>query len=546
MYVYHDEDASLEILETRRIAVIGYGNQGRAQALNLRDSGLDVFVGNRDDEYAHWAQEDGFAVLPISEAASLADVIMILIPDEVTPGVFRAGILPQLGAGEDSQSDRGKALVFASGYSIAFGFIAPPPRVDILLVAPRMIGAGVRDLYVAGRGFPSFIGVAQDHSGQTKEIALALAKGIGSTRMGVVEVTFRQEAELDLFTEQCFGPAFGHVLTSAVDLLLEAGYPPEAVLLELYMSGELAYTLGKIAELGMVEQAALHSPTSQYGSMSRGMRFILPELRTKMLQGLEEIQTGRFAEEWAAEQEAGLPTLAALREAARSLPLHKHEQELLHALGKRGGSELSSFGSTVLSRAGPDRQGPQQTTLQEPGYRAAATDQAHEPEAVDLVALIRDTLRRLTERLSRRWPKGAASAEPDADQGRSSGMAEVLAQFLVLVRTDPALNAYSRGRDVTTHYELKDAGLEFYIRFSGGQVSADWGPPEEPAQVRLQTTAEVLDGMFTGRINAMRAFMTGKLAFSGEPRLAIGIQQIQENMKRLYGQAQKDTVARSE
>jgi ketol-acid reductoisomerase len=317
MRVYHDQDANLNALEGRRIAVIGYGNQGRAQALNLRDSGLPVIVGNREDDYAARAREDGFSPLPIAQAAAEAEVVVMLIPDEVAPAAFSKEIAPHLSSGD--------ALVFASGYNVAFGFITPPPFVDVVLVAPRMIGAGVREQFVTGRGFPSFIGVAQDYTAQAKEIALALARGIGSTRAGVVEVTFAQEAELDLFTEQCFGPAFGHVLTTAVDLLLEEGYPAEAVLLELYMSGELSYTLGAIAELGMIEQSALHSHTSQYGSMSRGMRFMLPELRAKMREGLEEICSGRFARAWAAEQEAGCPTLEGLREAARSLPLYQLE-----------------------------------------------------------------------------------------------------------------------------------------------------------------------------------------------------------------------------
>ena len=324
MRIYHDHDADLHLLEARRIAVLGYGNQGRAQALNLRDSGLELIVGNREDEYAGRAREDGFPVLPIEQAAAGGDVVMLLIPDEVAAELFEEQIAPHL--------DSGDVLVFASGYNVAFDLLTPPPGVDVVLVAPRMIGAGVRDLYAAGCGFPSFIGVAQDHSGQAKEIALALAKGIGSTRTGAVEVTFAQEAELDLFTEQCFGPAFGQVLTTAVDLLLEEGYPPEAVLLELYMSGEFAYTLGKIAELGLVGQSALHSRTSQYGSMSRGMRFILPDLRTKMQEGLDEIRSGQFAQEWAAEQQAGTPTLNVLKEAARSLPLHRLEQELRQAL----------------------------------------------------------------------------------------------------------------------------------------------------------------------------------------------------------------------
>ena len=324
--VYQDRDADLGVLAGRRIAVIGYGNQGRAQALNLRDSGLAVMVGNREDDYAERAREEGFPVLSIRQATAQADVVVLLIPDEVVPATFEKEIAPQLA--------EGNALVFASGYNVAFGLITPPACIDVVLVAPRMIGTGVRDLYLAGRGFPSFVGVAQDHSGQAREVALALAKGISSTFAGVVEMTFAQEAELDLFTEQCFGPAFGQVLENAVDLLLKEGYPPEAVLLELYMSGELAYTMEKIAELGMIEQTALHSRTSQYGSMSRGIRFVLPELRARMREGLEEIRSGKFAREWAAEQEAGCPMLKMLKEAARSLPLYQVEREVRRALGR--------------------------------------------------------------------------------------------------------------------------------------------------------------------------------------------------------------------
>jgi ketol-acid reductoisomerase len=320
MQVYHDPDAYLCFLIGKQIAVIGYGNQGRAQALNLRDSGLDVVIGNRDDAYVETAREDGFRVYTIPHAVQEAQIVMLLIPDELAPRVFEEEIAPFL-----VEND---VLVFASGYNIAFDLIVPPACLDIVLVAPRMIGAGVREMYVAGEGFPSFFGVAQDHSGHARDIALALAKGIGSTRTGVVEVTFAQEAELDLFTEQCFGPAFGHVLTTAITLLLDKGYPPAAVLLELYMSGELSYTLAKMAELGIVEQTALHSRTSQYGSMARGIRYIMPELWERMESGLQEIRSGAFAREWTAEQEAGCPTLTALQEAARRLPLHQLEQEL--------------------------------------------------------------------------------------------------------------------------------------------------------------------------------------------------------------------------
>jgi ketol-acid reductoisomerase len=507
MKVYHDEDGDLGLLEGKRIAVVGYGNQGRAQALNLRDSGLEVLIGNREDEYAELAREDGFQALSIRDAAGSADILLLLIPDEVMPQVFRDEIEPHLGE-ED-------ILVFASGYNIAFGFIQPPPSVDVVLLAPRMIGAGVRDLYLAGDGFPSFFAMAQDNSGRAKEMVLALAKGIGSTRAGVVEVTFAQEAELDLFTEQCFGPAFGHVLTTAVNLLIDEGYPPEAVLLELYMSGELSYTLGKIAEMGLVDQTVLHSRTSQYGSMSRGMRFLLPELRTKMEQGLDEIRSGEFAEEWAAEQEAGCSTLEALQEAARSLPLRQSEQELMRALR----------GFRVSQRPYSAREAELVGDL-------ASREVTLQPKAKGLVGRIRSRL------------GGKRSGDVSAVRLSDQELEEVLRRFLGLAERDPALLEFGREREMTTHYILHEPELEFYMRFGEGKLEANFGPSPSPAEVRLETKAEVLDGMFTGRINAMRAAMTGKLSFGGEAKLAMSIQKIQDDLCRLYTSA-RQAVART-
>jgi ketol-acid reductoisomerase len=508
MRIYHDEDADLSWLADRQIAIIGYGNQGRAQALNLRDSGLQVLVGNRDDGYAQRAREDRFRVLPIGAAAAEADLLMLLIPDEIAPDVFTREIAPYL--------DEGKVVVFATGYNIAFGFMAPPPSVDVILVAPRMIGAGVRDLYVAGRGFPSFIGVAQDCSGNAKAIALALAKGIGSTRAGVVEVTFAQEAELDLFTEQCFGPAFGHVLTTAVNLLLEEGYPPEAVLLELYMSGEFAYTLDKIAELGLVGQSVLHSRTSQYGSMSRGVRFTLPELRLKMLEGLQEIRSGQFAQEWASEQAAGAPTLEALRQAAQSLPLVQLEQELRQSL----------------------RDMPTAAQIQQLGQVSGSIKEQSLPAGTQpgngggWLGRSRDRLRRSLGRAEK-----DAKTQPSTGTLSQRQMEEALRLFLTQAQQDPALQAFAQGRELTTHYVLRDSQIEFSMRFHDGEVAASMGPPPSLAEVRLETEMAVLDGMFTRRINAMRAFMSGSLSFSGEARLAITIQQAQDDLCRLYTEA---------
>jgi ketol-acid reductoisomerase len=515
MRIYCDQDADLALLQARQIAVIGYGNQGRAQALNLRDSGLQVIVGNREDAYADQACADGFTPLPIDQAAADGDVVMLLIPDEVMPEVFEAEIAPRLSEGD--------ALSFASGYNVAFGQLALPPTVDAVLVAPRMIGVGVRDLYVAGRhsggaGFPSFIGVAQDRSGQARAIALALAKGIGSTRMGVVEVTFAQEAELDLFTEQCFGPAFGHVLTSAVDLLLEEGYPPEAVLLELYMSGELSYTLAKIAEVGMIEQTALHSRTSQYGSMSRGMRFMLPELRARMREGLDDIRSGRFAEEWIAEKEAGCPTLETLREAARALPLYRLERELRAALG----------GGPLPVRPVTEREG-------------VLSFERSEQRTAGPAERSVTWLRGLWPRRRRR--RQHKPADREAPEPLSADLVEpVLRAFLAHAAEDPALQAFASNNQLTTHYVLREPESAFYLRFEEGRVTGGLGPSPIPAEVRIEADAEILDGMLSGRINAMRAAMTGKLTFGGNARQAMSLQRIQGDLCRLYRQARQEIV----
>jgi ketol-acid reductoisomerase len=520
MRIFHDQDADLALLHGKHIAVIGYGNQGRAQALNLRDSGLDVVIGNREDEYAERGRKDGFMVLSIGAACQKADIVMMLIPDDVMPDVFDSEVVPGL---ED-----GTVLSFASGYTVAFESVLPPSQVDVILVAPRMIGAGVRDKYVEGNGFPAFVGVHQDPSGRAKEIALALAKGIGATRFGVAETTFVQEAELDLFTEQCFGPAFGHVLTTAVDLLLEEGYPPEAVLLELYMSGEFSYTLQKIAELGMVEQTALHSPCSQYGSMSRGMRFMLPDLRERMRQGLDEIRSGQFAREWAAEQAAGCPTVGMLREAAQQLPLYQLERELRAALrGETYEPQADAAQPSAVRERAPTTQ-----PAAEPTSRRSSTAPAGPTKVATGGILAR--LLGLWDRLAGRTGGGSQEGAMNRVQ-----LEAALRRFVASAAADPALQSFAQGRSMTSHYILTDVGLEFYLRFTDRMVEADMGPPRDPADVRLETTADTLDGMFTGRVNAMRAAMTGRLQFKGEAKVAMGLQQVQADLSRLYIEARR-------
>ncbi len=315
---YYDKDASLDILKGKTIGVIGYGNQGRAQALNLRDSGLEVIIGVRADETRQQAIEDGFQAFPIKEAAAKSQVVLLLIPDEIMPEVFKSEVLPGLSEGD--------AVCFASGYNVAFKFIEPPPGIDFIMVAPRMIGDGVRQCYVDGTGFPSFIGVEQDASGNALAVTVAIARGIGSTKKGAMELTFAQEAELDLFTEQGFGPAFGSVLLSAMQVLTDTGYPPEAALVELLLSGEFAYSMQKIAEIGFFPQMELHSHTSQYGSMTRAIRYMIPEIAENMKAVLEDIRSGAFAREWDAEQKAGLKTFNELKEARNLHPIAEWEK----------------------------------------------------------------------------------------------------------------------------------------------------------------------------------------------------------------------------
>jgi ketol-acid reductoisomerase len=288
--VFHEEDSRLDILKDKTIAVIGYGNQGRAQALNLRDSGLSVIIGNRDDEYLKIAKRDGFTTHSIEEAIRLANISFFLIPDEIMKDLYDIKIKNVI--------KPKTALVFASGYNIGFNLINPPEETDVLLLAPRMIGVGVRENYLNKQGFFSFIGVEQDFTGNGLEILLALANGIGTLKKGAIEVTFRQEAELDLFNEQGFGPAFGRVLLSAIYTLIEAGYPPEAVLVELYMSREMSYTYKKMAEVGLIKQVDFHSQTSQYGAMSRGIKYRKIPLKSIMQEILTNIQNGSFTKEW--------------------------------------------------------------------------------------------------------------------------------------------------------------------------------------------------------------------------------------------------------
>jgi ketol-acid reductoisomerase len=322
--IYYDQDTNLSILNGMTIAVIGYGNQGCAQALNLKDSGAEVIIGVQPDETRKQAIQDKFKTYSIAEAAARANILMLLIPDEVIPEVFEKDIRPGL--------KKGKTICFASGYNVAFNLLQIPHDIDVILVAPRMIGAGVRSHYLEGKGFPSFIGVDQDSSGNALQTTLAIAKAIGSTRSGAIEVTFTQEAVLDLFSEQAFLPAFLQLLTMSMETLVSAGYAPEASLTELFLSNEFAYVCNKAVEMGIFKQMNLHSHTSQYGQLTRTPRFVNASILRILKKNLKEIESGAFSQEWAAEQKAGLPVFNKLKKEVLKSELAQWEQKTRKAL----------------------------------------------------------------------------------------------------------------------------------------------------------------------------------------------------------------------
>lgn len=320
--VYRDEDADLSVLADRTVAIIGYGNQGRAQGLNLRDSGVeDVIVGNREDDSWEQAEEDGFPVYTMAEATDRADVVFLLVPDEVQPEIFQESIEPNLEAGD--------VLNFASGYNITYGFIDPPATVDVVMVAPRMIGTTVRELYEEGNGAPALLAVDQDASGEARDVALALAKGIGSTRSGVIDSDFESETITDLMTEQALVPVFVNALRAKYEAEVAAGIAPETVLMEQYLSREMSHIWEKAATQGLIEQLELHSQTSQYGQLRFSQEFDNEPIREFMNERLREIRNGRFATEWTSEQQAGYPQLGRLYEMFRSEEQFQVEQETI-------------------------------------------------------------------------------------------------------------------------------------------------------------------------------------------------------------------------
>ena len=322
--IYREEDANLNVLSGKTIGIIGYGNLGRPVANNLRDSSVRVLIGLRLDETRDHAREDGFEPQDIEKVIPRCHVLLLLLPDEVLPEVYLEKVSPFL--------QRGHLLVFASGYNIAFGFVEPPPFVDVGMIAPRTIGAAVRTRFLDGSGFFSFVGVGQDATGSTMETLLALAKAMGSLRAGAIEISMEQESQLDLFVQQAILPAFVHVMTTAAAVLLELGYPPEAVLMDLVISGEFTDYLSRASQRGLLHALRLSSLTGQYGIFSRLHRFKELKLEGLMESTLAEIRDGDFAIEWSREYEQGYPRLASLLQAQERQHLYALEQGTLGRL----------------------------------------------------------------------------------------------------------------------------------------------------------------------------------------------------------------------
>lgn len=316
--IYSDEDADLSVLDDRTVAIIGYGNQGRSQALNLRDSGVDVVVGNRGDEYQVEAQEDGFEVATIPEAVEEGDITMLLIPDEVAPAVYESDIEMNLADGD--------ALCFAHGYNISYSLIEPPSSIDVFLVAPRMGGWAVRSLYESGDGFPSILAVDQDATGEAHDLALAISKGLGSTRAGVIEGTFDMETITDLLTEQALFPIILSAFLAKFQVEREFGIPEEIILSELYLSHEFAEIFEAMAREGFMGQLPDHSRTSQYGQLSRFDEFDDEPLVEFTEEQLRRIDSASFAREWHTEQELGRPGLDRLYEKYKKSDFFKAER----------------------------------------------------------------------------------------------------------------------------------------------------------------------------------------------------------------------------
>lgn len=318
--MFYEKDTNLGLLQGKKVAVIGFGSQGHAHALNLHESGIDVVVGLYEGSKS-WdkVKEAGLEVATTAEAAKKADIIMILVPDEKQAKLYREEIAPYL--------EEGNALVFAHGFNIHFKQIVPPSNVDVFMIAPKGPGHMVRRTYTEGSGVPCLIAVEQDYSGKAKDLALAYANGIGGARAGVLETTFKDETETDLFGEQavlCGGVTA--LIKAGFETLVEAGYAPENAYFECMHEMKLIVDL--MYQGGMAAMRYSISDTAEYGDYVTGSRIITDETKKEMKQVLTEIQDGTFAKKWLLENQVGRPTFNAMRRMEAEHPIEKVGKEL--------------------------------------------------------------------------------------------------------------------------------------------------------------------------------------------------------------------------
>jgi ketol-acid reductoisomerase len=313
--IYYDNDADLSIIQSRKVAIIGYGSQGHAHALNLKDSGVDVAVGlSADSKSRAKAAATGLAVKTVAEAAQWADVIMILVPDTTAPKVYRESIAPHLTAG--------KTLMFAHGFNIRFGTVTPPKDVDVSMIAPKSPGHRVRELFVEGGGTPALVAIEQDATGKALALALSYGKAIGTTRAGVLVTTFKEETETDLFGEQavlCGGVSA--LVKAGFKTLIDAGYQPEIAYFECLHELKLIVDLMYRGGLNYMRYSV--SDTAEHGDYTGGPKIVTAETRQAMQQILKDVQDGTYAKNWIAENDKGRPWFNATRDAERNAPIEQ-------------------------------------------------------------------------------------------------------------------------------------------------------------------------------------------------------------------------------